>query len=135
MYAKNWTLWLLTFSNSWTKPNRSMKEKAIISKLKRVKKKKKWENKIQFRVSSAEIIHVLVRGTEVVDVGFSEGRTRELHVGPCAVWGDVEAFLLEEEVGFHAPVLVRRTNHGVSVIPLHCFFFLLLLLRWFLGWD
>lgn len=40
MYAKNWTLWLLTFSNSWTKPNRNMKEKAIISKLKRVKKKK-----------------------------------------------------------------------------------------------
>lgn len=59
---------------------------------------------------------MFVRGTEVVDVGFSEGRTGELNVLTSSVRADVEALPFEERVGLHAPVLIRRAHHGVPVL-------------------
>ncbi|PON78688.1 hypothetical protein TorRG33x02_237320 [Trema orientale] len=50
---------------------------------------------IQFGIFAAKIIeHVFVGSTEVVDIGFSEGRTRELHMGNRPVRRHVEALPL-----------------------------------------
>lgn len=66
------------------------------------------KKRIQLGVFAPEIfVHLLVWGTEVVDVGFSEGGTRELNVSPGSVRRDLEALPLEERVRLHAPVLVR----------------------------
>lgn len=76
--------------------------------------------RIQFRVFSAEVIeHVLVGSSEVIDVWFSEGRTRELNVCTSAVGRHVEAMPFEEEVCLHASVLIRRTHHSVPKFHSH----------------
>lgn len=59
-----------------------------------------------------------VRGSEIVDVRLSDGRTRELDVLTGAVRIDVETLPLEQEMGFHAPVLVRRAYHCVTELHL-----------------
>lgn len=69
---------------------------------------------LQLRVPAAEVVvHVLVGGAELVDIGLPERRPRELDVGSRAVGGDVEALPLEQRVRLHAPVLVRRAHHRV----------------------
>lgn len=69
----------------------------------------------QVRVLAEEIVvHLAVGGAEAVDVGLALRRAGELHVGPRAVRGHVEAVALQEGVGLHAPVLVRRAHHRVS---------------------
>ncbi|KAM2987296.1 hypothetical protein FF2_007479 [Malus domestica] len=57
--------------------------------------------------------NLLVRCAKVVNVGFSEGGNMKLDVGSSVVRCDVEALPLVEKVSLHAPVLVRRTHHGV----------------------
>jgi len=88
----------------------------------RVEEKKKQterEKRIQIRVFSAEVIvHILVGGSEFVDIGFPEGGTRELHVGTGAIRRHVEALPLEQRMSLHAPVLVRRTHHCVTKLHL-----------------
>lgn len=59
-----------------------------------------------------------VRGAKIVDVRLSDGRTRELDVLTGAVRSDVETLPLEQEMGFHAPVLVRRAYHCVTELHL-----------------
>ena len=77
-------------------------------------KPRNGRKRIQVGVFAAEIIeHVLIGGSELVDVWFSEGRSRELDVRPRPVGWHVESLLLEEGVSLHASVLVRRTHHGV----------------------
>lgn len=62
---------------------------------------------IQFGVFATEFIeHVLVGGAEVIDVGFSEGRSREFHVLSSPVRADVEPLSLEQRMGLHAPILI-----------------------------
>lgn len=85
-----------------------------------MQEKEAKHKRIQFRVFSAKVIeHVLIGSTEIVDIGFSEGRTRELNVGTCSVGRHVEALSLEEEVSLHASVLVRWAHHRVPKLHAH----------------
>ncbi|KAJ6760073.1 hypothetical protein OIU79_025025 [Salix purpurea] len=69
---------------------------------------------IQFRVFAPEIIeHLLIRGAKVVNVWFSEGRSRQLNVRTSSIRGDIKSMPLKQRMSLHASVLIGRTYHGV----------------------
>lgn len=79
---------------------------------------------IQFFVFPEEIIvHLVICGFEVINIGLVRCWSWELHMSSCSKGPDTETPLAEDVVCFHAPILVtgahdrhpqRRRRHGTG---------------------
>ena len=67
---------------------------------------------IQFFVFPEEVIvHLVICGFEVINIGLVRCWSWELHMSSCSKGADTETSLAEDVVCFHAPILVTRAHH------------------------